>query len=115
MNGNLSLSGKTIGWVRFAGFYLAEIFKSNFAIAWDVLTPEDKSAPGIIAIELPAGLSDFKILLISNLITMTPGSLTLDICPDRRALLLHILYLDNVEETRKHLIENYVNRVLHLS
>ena len=115
MSSNLSLVGKTIGWIRFGGFYLGEVLKSNLAIAWDVLTPEDKSAPGIIAIELPAGLNDFQILLISNLITMTPGSLSLDLSPDRRTLLLHILYLDDVEETRQHFIENYVNRVLHLS
>ena len=114
MSEGLSFAGKVIGWIRFAGFYLTEVMKSNFAIAWDVLTPEDKSAPGIIAIELPAGLGDFQVLLVSNLITMTPGSLSLDLSADRRTLLLHILYLDDVEKTRKHLTENYVNRVLHL-
>lgn len=115
MNPPLSLIRKTIGWIRFAGFYLTEVMKSNLSIAWDVLTLEDKSSPGIIALDLPAGLSDGQILLISNLITMTPGSLSLDLSADRRTLLLHILYLDDVEGTRKHFLENYVHRVLHLS
>lgn len=115
MSQGLSLPAKVIGWIRFAGFYLTEVMKSNLAIAWDVLTPGDDSAPGIIAIELPPDLGDFQILLISNLITMTPGSLSMNLCADRRTLLLHILYLDDVEGTRKHLTENYVNRVLHLS
>ncbi|MBT8038096.1 MAG: Na+/H+ antiporter subunit E [Verrucomicrobiae bacterium] len=115
MKTRLSPTQKMIGWVRFAGFYLTEIFKSNLSIAWDVLTPEDKSSPGIIALDLPDGLSDAQILLISNLITMTPGSLSLDLCADRRTLLLHILYLDDVEKTRQHFLENYVHRVLHLS
>jgi multicomponent Na+:H+ antiporter subunit E len=114
MTKTLSFPGKCIGWIRFGGFYLMEVLKSNFAIALDVLTPGDSSSPGIIAIELPPGLGDFQILLISNLITMTPGSLSLDLGADRRTLLLHILYLDDVEKTRNHLTENYVNRVLHL-
>ena len=115
MSEGLSFAGKVIGWIRFGGFYLAEVMKSNLAIAWDVLTPEDKSAPGIIAVELPPSLGDFQILLISNLITMTPGSLSLDLSADRRTLLLHILYLDDVEKARQYITENYVNRVLHLS
>ena len=115
MSPPLSLPGKIIGWIRFAGFYLTEVLKSNLSIAWDVLTPEDKTNPGIIALDLPVGLSDGQILLISNLITMTPGSLSLDLSADRRTLLLHVLYLDDVEENRKHFMENYVNRVLHLS
>ncbi len=108
-------AARAVGWIRFAGFYLAEVVKSNLAIAWDVLTPTDKGRPGIITLPLPEGLRDGQILLISNLITMTPGSLTLDLCADRRTLLLHILYLDDIEETRKHFLENYVHRVLHLS
>lgn len=111
----LPLAARTLGWIRFAGFYLAEVVKSNLAIAWDVLTPTDKGSPGIIALPLPEGLRDGQILLISNLITMTPGTLTLDLSADRRTLVLHVLYLDDIEETRRHLLENYVQRVIHLS
>lgn len=103
------------GWLRFAGFYLAEVLKSNLAIAWDVLTPTDKGRPGILCLPLPEGLRDGQILLISNLITMTPGTLTLDLSEDRRLLVLHILYLGDVEETRRHLLENYVQRVVQLT
>ncbi len=110
-----SFLSKFFGWIGFAGFYLTEVIKANFIIAWDVLTPDSKSTPGIIEIELPEGLGDAQTLLISNLITMTPGSLTLELCADHRTLLLHILYLDDVEETRQHFLDNYVNRVLHLS
>lgn len=111
----LPLFARFFGWIRFCGFYLAEVLKSNLAIAWDVLTPADKGRPGIIALPLPEGLRDGQILLVSNLITMTPGTLTLDLSEDRRTLVLHVLYLDDVEETRRHLLENYVQRVVHLT
>ena len=109
-----ALGARIAGWLRFAAFYLSEIVKSNIMIAWDVLTPTDRSRPGIVELELPEGLSDVQILLISNLITMTPGSLTLDLSPDRRILVLHILYLDDRAELIRHLQKNYVQRVRQL-
>lgn len=106
---------KCAAWLHFSGFYLMEILKSNLMIARDVLTPRDEANPGILALELPEGMSEWQILLVSNLITMTPGTLTLDLSPDRRTLLLHILYLHDIEQTRRHLLDNYVNRVRYLT
>ena len=108
------IGARIAGWLRFAAFYLTEVVKSNIMIAWDVLTPTDRSRPGIVELDLPEGLSDVQILLISNLITMTPGSLTLDLSPDRRTLVLHILYLDDRAELIRHLQKNYVQRVRQL-
>ena len=111
----MSRARKLIGWIHFAAFYLSEVVRSNLAITWDVLTPTDRTRPGLITLDLPEGLGDAHIFLISNLITMTPGSLSLELSPDRRKLLLHILLLDpDPEQTRKHLQQNYVQRVLHL-
>lgn len=111
----LSMLGRLWGWARFSVFYLMEVVKSNLYILWDVLTPNDSATPGILALELPDGMSDFQKLLVSNLITMTPGTLSLELSEDGKVLLMHILYLRDVEATRKYLLESYVYRVFHLS
>ena len=111
----LSFAGRCFGWMKFAGFYLLEILRSNMIIAWDVLTPTDKANPSIIALSLPEEMTDNQVFLVSNLMTMTPGSLTLELTSDRKALLVHILYSRDVEETRNYLMKNYVERVLQLS
>ncbi len=86
--------------------------KSNLQIAWDVMTPTDLTKQGFLRLDLPEGMSDFRILLVSNLITMTPGTLIVGLSEDRRTLLCHVLYLDdNVEQTRHNLQHNYVYRV----
>jgi len=115
MRKRLSFPARAWGWARFAGFYLKEILSSNFNIVWDVLTPDDKSRPGIIALELPPEMTDNQVLLVSNLMTMTPGTLSLELTEDRAKLLVHVLYLRDVEATREHLMKNYVHRVLDLS
>lgn len=103
------------GWISFSGFYLGEVLRSNMVIVWDVLTVDDKSNPSIIALELPEEMSDNQVLLVSNLMTMTPGSLSLDLTADRKKLLVHVLYTRDIEVTRNYLMKNYVHRVLDLS
>jgi multicomponent Na+:H+ antiporter subunit E len=102
---------KSLGLILFSGFYLLEVVKSNLFILWDVLTPGDLSSPSILALELPEEMTDTQVLIVSNLITMTPGTLSLDLTEDRKKLLIHILYSDDVEKTRNHLTKNYVHRV----
>lgn len=111
----LSFPRRAWGWVRFSGFYLGEVMRSNLFIVWDVLTLDDKSNPSIIALELPEEMTDNQVLLVSNLMTMTPGSLSLDLTADRKKLLVHILYSRDIEKTRNYLMKNYVHRVLDLS
>lgn len=115
MKPRLPWPAKALGWTRFAGFYLWEVLLSNFYILWDVITPDDKSRAGIIALDLPDEMTDTQVLIASNLMTMTPGTLSLELTGDRKKLLIHVLYLHDVEATRKHLMENYVLRVLNLS
>ena len=100
------------GWLWLWFFYLIEVVKSNLQITWDVLTPTDKTRQGFLRLDLPEGMSDFRILLVSNLITMTPGTLIVGLSEDRRTLLCHVLYMgDDIEATRHHLQSNYVHRV----
>jgi multicomponent Na+:H+ antiporter subunit E len=104
--------GSYAGWLRLAVFYVVEVVKSNLQIAWDVMTPGDNTRQGFLRLHLPEGMSDFRILLVSNLITMTPGTLIVGLSEDRRTLLCHVLYIgDDIEATRHHLQSNYVHRV----
>ena len=48
---------------------------------------------GVIAIPLEAR-TDAEIVLLANLITLTPGTLSLDISADRKVLYVHAMYID---------------------
>jgi multicomponent Na+:H+ antiporter subunit E len=41
--------------------------------------------------------SDFEILLVTNLISLTPGTLSLDVTPDRKTLIVHAMFADDPE------------------
>ncbi len=90
--------------VRFMGFFLVELFKSNIKVAHDVLTPVWHMQPGVIALPLDAE-TDLEITLVANLISLTPGTLSLDVSDDRRVLFIHAMFLDDEEALRADLKE----------
>lgn len=80
--------------LAFILFYLSKLIQSNIYIAYDILTPQMHMNPGFIWIDLRTK-RDLGILLFSNLLSMTPGTLSVDLSPDKKQLLVHYLYNDN--------------------
>ena len=79
--------------LRLILFFIYDLCVSSIRVAYDVLTPKDLSNPAIL--EMPLDVeSDIEILLVTNLISLTPGTLSLDVTPDRNTLLVHALFAD---------------------
>lgn len=98
--------------IGFLIFVLVELVKANLEVASDVLGVKRKMEPGVVAIPLDAR-SDLEILVLSNLITMTPGSLSLDISADRRVMYLHTMYMgDEPDKLREEIKTRFERRVL---
>jgi multicomponent Na+:H+ antiporter subunit E len=78
--------------VSLAVLFFYELGASAVRVAIVVLTPDIKSAlkPAIIAFPLTV-TSDAEITLLANLITLTPGTLSVDVSEDRRLLYVHAL------------------------
>lgn len=94
------------------GFFAWELLLSNLRVAYDVLTPSYRMRPGVVAIPLEAR-TDTEITLLANMITLTPGSLSLDVSADRRVLYLHVMYLDaDVEAFRHKMKHGFERRIL---
>ena len=92
-------------------FFAKELLVSNLRVLWDVITPKHISRPGIIGIPLDAR-TDTEIMLVANLISLTPGTLSLDLSEDRRVLYIHVMFLDNIDETRQQIKQGLERRVL---
>jgi multicomponent Na+:H+ antiporter subunit E len=97
--------------LKLSGYFIWQLIASNFRVLWDVITPGHISRPGIIGVPLDAK-SDFEIMLVANLISLTPGTLSLDISSDRKILYVHVMFLDDVEAVRLQIKEGIEQRVL---
>ena len=97
--------------IRLIIFFIKALFMSNLRVLWDVVTPSHISRPGIIRLPLNAR-TDLEIMLVANLISLTPGTLSIDISEDRRFLYVHVMFLDDVETACRELKEGLEQRVL---
>jgi multicomponent Na+:H+ antiporter subunit E len=111
--GNRAYFSKPPKVLAFLAYYLKEMVVSNLIIARDIVTPTHYMRPGVVAIPLRAR-TDFEITLLANLITMTPGTLSLDISADRKTLFVHAMYIDNPESLRAEITGNLERRVLEI-
>ncbi len=94
----------------FLVFFLYELTAANIKVAFDVLTIKHYMRPGIVAIPLDVK-GDFEITLFANLITLTPGTLSIDISDDCKVLYVHSMYIDDPETFRQG-IKNQLERRL---
>ncbi len=95
---------KTYHFILFIGFYLVKLIVANFVIAYDILTPKMRFNPGMIEVDLKPS-SNFGMLLLSNLVSMTPGTLSTDLDLEEKKLHVHILYLDRKEGIEKEIYQ----------
>lgn len=87
--------------LAFLGYFHWKLFEANYVLAREVVTPRDYTRSGIIAIPVE-GLSDLLVTLIANVITLTPGTVTLEVRRgDPAVLYLHVLHLHDTERVRR--------------
>jgi multicomponent Na+:H+ antiporter subunit E len=101
--------------VTFLFYFIGELVRSSLRVAHDILTPQHRMNPGVIAIELKVK-TDFEITFLANLISLTPGTLSLDISSDRRRLFVHAMYIHqrDVSKFKAHISNSLEKRVLEL-
>jgi multicomponent K+:H+ antiporter subunit E len=75
---------------------LGDIVVSNVEVMRRVLGPEAAIQPGFLRVPLDL-TDDWAITTLAGIITLTPGTLTADVAPDRSYLLVHAFHVDDAE------------------
>lgn len=100
-------------WVRFVCFFLYELALASLRITWDIMTPRHRMRPAILGIPLDI-TTDEEITTLANLITLTPGTLSLDVSSDRKVLYIHAMYVEDTEQFKRDIKERLERRVKEL-
>lgn len=94
-------------------YFFYELFMSSFRVAAAVLRPWTVRHSEFL--EMPLDVeSDIEIMLVANLISLTPGTLSLDVSEDRKTLYVHAMFAEDPEAEIKGLkagMEHNVRRV----
>jgi len=104
-----TLVSRTVHAFGLAGFFGWELLIANFRVAGDVLRG-NRIEPAVVAIPLDI-TTDGEILLLSMLINITPGSVTIDLADDRQTLYVHVMHMKSPDETRREIKDGFERRV----
>lgn len=74
-------------------YFIKELIVANLKIAHDVVAIHPYLQPAVVALPLDVK-TDVEIMLLANIISLTPGTLSLQLSDDRKILYVHTLYLD---------------------
>ena len=77
--------------------FLTELIKANFGVLKIILKPRIENKPGFFVYETELE-RDWQLVLLSNLITLTPGTVVLGISDDRKKIYIHSIDFSTKEE-----------------
>ncbi len=94
--------------------FLKELVLANISVLKTVLKPKLDFEPGIFA--LPTELkTDWEITILANLITLTPGTLVMDVSFDQKILYVHAIDLPDVDEAIEDIKESFEKAIMEVS
>lgn len=99
--------------ISFIFFFVWELTKANIQVAYEVSTPHYNMKPGIVKVPLDAK-TNMEITFLANLITLTPGTLSLDVSTDKKVLYVHTMYVNDKQEFIDDIKNGFEKRLLEI-
>ncbi|WP_419833434.1 Na+/H+ antiporter subunit E [Endozoicomonas atrinae] len=100
--------------LKLLAVFLYKLLTSSLQVVWDVITPTHLSHPAIINVPLEVE-SDFEIMLLANIVSLTPGSLSLDVSEDRKYLVIHAMFSQDEQSVIDDIKETLERRILEVT
>ncbi len=96
--------------ILFSLYYFKELFVASVLLAWDIIRPHKTFSHGIIGVDLDL-VNDTAIIAFVNLVSMTPGSLSVELTQDKTKLYIHAMYLDDPDKFRQKIKNKFERKI----
>jgi multicomponent Na+:H+ antiporter subunit E len=100
--------------IKLIFIFIKELILSNIAIVKVVLKPKLDMRPAIFALDTEL-TKDWQITLLSSLITLTPGTLVIDVSEDNKTLFIHAMNIGEVEDEINSIKNSFEKAILEVS
>lgn len=97
--------------VELVAIVVREVLKSNLAVCQTIFSPHERLHPGTVLIPLEA-LSDSQATALANVVTLTPGTLSVSVDRARQELLIHTIDASNPEAIRHDVKQVFERRIM---
>lgn len=83
--------------------FIWKLIEASALMAWEVVTPRNRVNPTVVAVPLRTR-SEGIATLVANMVSLTPGTLTLEIDEQTMTLIMHVLHLESLEASRREVL-----------
>lgn len=97
---------KPLKLLRYIAVLLWDIILANLTVARLILGPTARLRPAFIRLPLELR-NEFAIVMLANTISLTPGTVSSDLSPDRRTLLIHALDVEDPAQAIARIKQRY--------
>ncbi|WHX48390.1 Na+/H+ antiporter subunit E [Paenibacillus woosongensis] len=100
--------------IKLLALFIKELFKSSFVVIGQVLSPKLNIRPGIFAYKTEL-TGDWEVTILANLITLTPGTLTLDVSREGSTLYIHAMDIGDVDKLCSEIRSTFEKAILEVT
>ena len=94
--------------------FVLELLKANIDVIKVVLNPKQDHTPGIVAVETKLE-TDIEVTLLASLISLTPGTISMDFSDDGRTIYIHSIDVPDKEEMIKEIQDSFERAILEVT
>lgn len=110
MKKTINISIRLFRLLLFILFYFKELLLSGVLLARDIIRPKKTFTHGIIRIGIDIS-SPTALMTLVNMVSMTPGSLIIELTPDHKYIYVHVMYLEDPESFERNIKEKFEKRI----
>ncbi|SFP19685.1 Na+/H+ antiporter subunit E [Salibacterium halotolerans] len=107
-----------IGWiyavVKLVFIFLKELILSAVEVVGQILQPKLNIQPGIFAMDIDLH-RNWEVTVLSCLITLTPGTLVVDVSPDNQTLYIHAMHLPDIDKAKEDIRNSFEKAIQEVS
>lgn len=100
--------------LKLLALFLKELVLSNIAVIREILRPRLNVSPGIFTLRTEL-TSDWEITMLACLITLTPGTLTLEVSHERDKLYIHAMNIGDAEELEMQIKNTFERAIMEVT
>lgn len=80
-------------------YFIRELIAASGQVAWEVITPRNRINAAVVSVRLDSRIAGI-ITSVASMVSLTPGTVTLEVDEENSTLFIHVLHLKTVEQTR---------------
>ncbi|UTT42854.1 Na+/H+ antiporter subunit E [Exiguobacterium aurantiacum] len=99
---------------KLIALFIKELIMSNIDVVKVLLSPKLDIEPGII--EVPTQLkSDWELTLLASLISLTPGTLSMDFSEDKKSIFVHSIHVPDKEQMIREIHDSFEKAIMEVT